>query len=591
MVIIGIDPKFVVPGMHGALEDLYTIFKDYAATWIFTACIVAAIRRGYFKPQRYAVPKRYGKDHTFEAVFVLVLICTLMISESLFEASLAAAQHKESLAAQVIAPLSLAWFLKVGLLNTSIKTLQGLHVISYYLHDVVFFFFLCFLPFGKHFHVVTSVINVFFMRITQGNVKPVRHGISDEKLDELDSFGIEKLEDFTWKHMLDFYSCADCGRCSDHCPANAVKRPLSPRFITIKGRDLIFENYPVYPIGTPFKRSEVLMGSIYSEAEIWSCTTCGACEQECPLGIEYIDKIVDLRRAMVDSGNVPQSLQKPLKGLEKRGNPWGKMEKKRADWTKEMPQDRIIKRLNGKKQGDIETLYFVDSITSYDDRMQSIGRAVARILFAVGEKFGILGAAEKDSGHEVRRFGEEMLFQELKEQNSDAIRESGVKKIVTADPHAYNALKNDYVDIPPVEHISQFLLKNIRIGKLHLNAFENNYNIYTFHDPCYLGRHNNLYEDPRKVMDAISGLKRVDMERCRDRSFCCGGGGLMLFYEPEEEQRMGVLRVQMAAEAGANVIVTACPFCLANLEDAIKVAGLEGKMSTVDLVELVVQQL
>jgi Fe-S oxidoreductase len=591
MVIIGIDPKFEVPGMYGALEDLYTISKDYAATWVFIACIVAAIRRGYFKPQRYAVPKRYGKDHTLEAIFVLVLICILMISESLFEASLAAAQHKESLAVQVIAPFSLAWFLKAGLLNTSIKTLQGLHVTSYYLHDVVFFFFLCFLPFGKHFHVITSVINVFFMRITPGNVKPVRHGISDGKLDELDSFGIEKLEDFTWKHMLDFYSCADCGRCSDHCPANAVKRPLSPRFITIKGRDLIFENYPVYPIGTPFKRSEVLMGSIYSEAEIWSCTTCGACEQECPLGIEYIDKIVDLRRAMVDSGNVPQSLQKPLKGLEKRGNPWGKMEKKRADWTKEMPQDRIIKRLNGKKQGDIETLYFVDSITSYDDRMQSIGRAVARILFAVGEKFGILGAAEKDSGHEVRRFGEEMLFQELKEQNSDAIRESGVKKIVTADPHAYNALKNDYVDIPPVEHISQFLLKNIRIGKLHLNAFENNYNIYTFHDPCYLGRHNNLYEDPRKVMDAISGLKRVDMERCRDRSFCCGGGGLMLFYEPEEEQRMGVLRVQMAAEAGANVIVTACPFCLVNLEDAIKVAGLEGKMSAVDLVELVVQQL
>jgi Fe-S oxidoreductase len=591
MVIIGIDPEFVVPGMDGTLGDIYTICKDYAATWVFIACIIAVIRRGYFKPQRYAVPEQYGKDHTFEAIFVLALICTLMISESLFEASLAAAQHQKSLSVELIAPLSLAWFLKINLLNTPIKTLQALHVMSYYLHDVVFFFFLCFLPFGKHFHVITSIFNVFFMRITWGDVKPIRYGVTDEKLDELDSFGIKKLEDFTWKHMLDFYSCADCGRCSDQCPANAVNRPLSPRFITIKGRDLIFKNYPVYPIGAPFKKSETLMGDIYSEDEIWSCTTCGACEQECPLGIEYIDKIVDLRRAMVDDGNVPQSLQKPLKVLEKRGNPWGKMEKKRADWTKDLPENMTIKLLNDKKQRDIETLYFIDSITSYDDRMQSIGRAAATVLFTAGENFGILGSAEKDSGHEVRRFGEEMLFQELKEQNSDVIRDSGVKKIITTDPHAYNALKNDYADIPPVEHISQFILKNIKTGKLHLKALDNNSKIYTYHDPCYLGRHNGLYEDPRKVLDAISGVKRVDMERCRDRSFCCGGGGLMLFYEPQEEQRMGVLRVQMAAEAGANVIVTACPFCLVNIEDAIKVSGLEGKMEAVDLVELVVQQL
>jgi heterodisulfide reductase subunit C len=189
-------------------------------------------------------------------------------------------------------------------------------LLAYYIHDLTFFFFLCFLPLGKHFHVITSLFNVFFMRIDRGNVKPVVHGIKDEELDDLESFGVKRLEDFTWKHILDFYSCADCGRCSDNCPANAVGRPLSPRFISIKGRDLMFKNYPIYPYGSPFKKSEDLIGTTFEEDEIWSCTTCGACEQECPLGIEYIDKIVDLRRGMVDEGMVPQPA-KTLKGLGK----------------------------------------------------------------------------------------------------------------------------------------------------------------------------------------------------------------------------------------------------------------------------------
>jgi len=221
--------------------------------------------------------------------------------------------------------------------------------------------------------------------------------------------------------------------------------------------------------------------------------------------------------------------------------------------------------------------------------MQAIGRATARILDHVGENFGILGAAERDSGHEVRRFGEETLFMTLRDHNVDAIKASGVKRIVTADPHAYNALKHDYKDVPPVEHISQVIAREVKTGKIRFNQVENGKNVYTYHDPCYLGRHNQIYDAPRDVLDAIPGLKRVEMSRCRDRSFCCGGG-LMLFYEPKEEQRMGVKRVQMAAEAGSNVIVTACPFCMVNIEDAIKVAGLEGKMTAIDLVELVDKQ-
>ena len=473
-------------------------------------------------------------------------------------------------------------------LQRPLPTLQSLNLSAYFVDVLTFYFLLCYRPFGIQFHVETSLFNVYFAKLDRGTVKPVRWGVDDEHLDQVKSFGVKTFEDFTWKHMLDFYSCADCGRCSDQCPANAVGRPLSPRFVTIKARDYAFQHYPMFGSagnGTP------LIGGIYSEDEIWSCTTCGACEEECPLLIQYIDKIVDLRRGMIDDGNVPQSLQKPLKALESRGNPYGKMEKKRAEWTKakDFSPTCTVKTLDGKNNAD--TLYFVDSITSYDDRMQSIGRATARILDSAGVNFGILGGAEKDSGHDARRFGEETLFMALRDHNVDAIKASGVQRIVTADPHAYNALKHDYKDMPLVEHISQVICREVKSGNLKLDPVENADNVYAYHDPCYLGRHNQVYADPRDVLDAIPGLKRVEMSRCRDRSFCCGGGGLMLFYEPKEDERMGVKRVRMAAEAGANVIVTACPFCMVNIEDAIKVAGMEGKMTAIDLAELVDKQI
>ena len=588
LVIIGIDHNFVFPGLGGFLGDIYNFVKDYAATAVLIACIVAAFRRGIVRPERYDVPEKYGKDHTAEAVFVLGIISTLMISESLFEATELAAEMQHTGHAEFVAPLSLVWFFRAMVSEASHSTLQALHLVMYYIHDLTFFFFLCFLPMGKHFHVITSIFNVFFMRTKKGNIKPVVHGVTEDELDDLESFGVKTLEDFTWKHMLDFYSCADCGRCSDQCPANAVGRPLSPRFITIKARDLIFKNYP---LSGEIYKSGLLVEDIYTEDEIWSCTTCGACEEECPLGIEYIDKMVDMRRGMVDEGMVPQSLQKPLKALEKRGNPYGTMEKKRADWAadKEFKATCEVKVLE--KGAEADTLFFVDSITSFDDNIKPIAQNTAKILTKAGIDFGILGKAEKDSGNEVLRFGEEMLYQDLKEQNTEAILESGVKAIVTADPHAYNALKNDYKDLPPVKHVSQVVTEKIKAGILTLKPAQDPDAVYVYHDPCYLGRHNGIYEDPREAMDAIEDLQRVELEKSRDRSFCCGGGGLMLFYEPEEETRMGVLRVNMAAEAGATVIVTACPFCLVNIQDAIKVAGKEGEMVAMDFTELIQQHL
>ena len=584
VLIVGVNQDFVMPGLSGRIGHLYDVVTDYAATIVFLCMIIAAVRRLVFKPARYAVPAKYGKEHTADAIFLLGLIAILMVADSLF----AATHSLQGGPVEPLAVLSLPWMLQIVLASSSLTTIAAFGFAAYLIHELVFYFLLCYRPFGIQFHVETSLFSIYFAKLERGTLKPVRWGISDEHLDQVKSFGVKKFEDFTWKHMLDFYSCADCGRCADNCPANAAGRPLAPRFVTIKARDYAFQHYPVFGKAN---NNQPLIGNIYSEDEVWSCTTCGACEEECPLLVEYIDKIVDLRRGMIDDGNVPQSLQRPLKALESRGNPYGKMEKKRADWTKNAEFQRTcdVKILDGRR--DADTVYFVDSITSYDDRMQSIGRSTARILSRIGEDFGILGADEKDSGHDVRRFGEEMLFLALRDHNTDAFKTSGVRRIVTADPHAYNALKHDYKDVPPVEHISQVIAREVKAGKIEFNPVADENKVFAYHDPCYLGRHNQVYDDPRAVLDAIPELKRVEMKRSRDRSFCCGGGGLMLFYEPQEEQRMGVLRVRMAAEAGANVIVTACPFCMANLEDAVKVAGMEGKMSVVDLTELVDQQI
>jgi Fe-S oxidoreductase/nitrate reductase gamma subunit len=584
LVLLGIFQGFEMPGLSGDLGTFYHGAKDYASTAVFIAVVILAIRRAFFRPARYAVPESLGKDHTGEALLVLGLIATLMVSESLFEASRLAAEPGASPATV----LTLTWAFERLLSGTAASTLASIGLAAYTVHDLTFFFFLCLLPFGKHFHVITSLFNVFFMRLETGTVKPVRHGVSGEELLELDSFGVQRFEDFTWKHMLDFYSCVDCGRCSDHCPANRVGRPLSPRFISIKARDYAFEHYPVF--GRSDAEAEPLIGGIYSEDEIWSCTTCGACEQECPVAIEYIDKIVDLRRGMVEDGNVPQSMQKPLAALEKRGNPWGKSERKRADWVDGIGNGGSPKRVD---QGETaETLYFVDSMTSFDDRMQKIAQATARVLHRGQVDFAVLGKDEKDSGNDVRRFGEEMLFDVLREENTESIRASEARSIVVNDPHTLNTLRHDYEDMPPVRHISEVIAEAVEGGRLELAPLADSSKTYTFHDPCYLGRHNDTYDAPRAAIDGIPGLKRVEMEgHCRDRSFCCGGGGLMLFYEPEEDQRMGVVRVEQARAAGADVIVTACPFCLTNIEDAIKVAGLEGEMEAIDLVELIDGQL
>jgi Fe-S oxidoreductase len=573
---LGISDRFAGPAFGGTAGWVYGLVAAYASTVVFLCVTIAAIRRVVFKPIRYQAAPGQGKGRAADAIFLLALIGVLMAADGLFEATGATAAEAP--------PASLSWLFHSALAAAPLELVYKVRLSTYLLHELTFFFLLCYRPFGIQFHVETSLFTIYFAKLDRSQLKPVRWGVSDEQLDSLPSLGVTKFEDFTWKHILDFYSCADCGRCSDQCPSHAAGRPLSPRFFTTKARDYSFRHYPVFGRANG---GQPPIGELYSEDEIWSCTTCGACEAECPLLVEYIDKIVDLRRGLVENGSVPRSLQKALKSVESRGNPFGKLEKRRAEWAVQAPCS--VRTLDAAHHAD--TLYFVDSVTSYDDRIQAIGRATAAILDCAGEDFGILGPAEKDSGHDVRRCGEEMLFLALRDHNTEAIRKSGVQRLVTSDPHTFNALKHDYRDLPPVEHISVAIARAVQSGRLHLNPLDGEDATYTYHDPCYLGRHNEIYDAPRAVLDAIPGLKRVEMNRCRDRSFCCGGGGLALFYEAKEEQRPGVLRVRMAADAGASVIVTACPFCMINIEDAIKVAGLEGKMKAIDLTELVARSM
>ncbi|KPK65456.1 MAG: electron transfer flavoprotein [Gemmatimonas sp. SG8_38_2] len=577
-------------GFRAGFSDIgagYATFKDVTALIVLVCCLVAILRRLAFRPARYH--DRYARDsHGHEAYIILGLIALLMVADAVFEGSAMVAGAGEAQGdAHPFLPLaSGAASLLDGL---SSGTLETLHLAGFWVHNGVLLFFLCYLPLSKHFHVITALPNVFLANLTPaGKVKPPRFDQPD--LDKLDVLGVKTLEDFTWKHILDFYSCTDCGRCSDHCPAYFTGTPLSPRMISIKCRDEAYASYPVFGSVRPVDQRQALVGKTISDEELWACTTCGACEEACPVLIEYVDKIVDMRRFLVDEGRVPASLQKPMADLEKRGNPYGKPARRRGDWIGE--QSKSGEEVTGDGCGvralapgdEAEYLFFTDSCAAYDPRIQETARAFGRVLRGAGANVGTMANDEVDSGHEVRRLGEEGLYEQLRDTNITAMRQRSFDCVVTTDPHAFNELTQSYELGQPVQHHSQVMAQLIREGRLRLRTAADD-RVYTFHDPCYLGRHNDEYDAPREVLEGL-GLKVVEMERSKNRSFCCGGGSLYLFYEGESERRMGEVRVEMAEKVGAEVVVTACPFCLINLEDAIKTTGREGSMEVIDLAEL-----
>jgi len=574
----GFSAGFALPGLGGAAGRAYASLKDWTEIVVLACCVIAALRRAVARPARYH-DRHAVRSHGHEAYLILGLIALLMVADALYEGSDLAARGETSAGL----PLASA---AAGLLGgLSPGALDGVHLAAFWVHNAALLFFLCYLPVSKHFHVLSALPNVYLANLgPPGRIKPPRHGVEDT--DALESLGVAKLEDFTWKHVLDFYSCTDCGRCSDHCPAYATGTPLSPRMISIKSRDAAYAAYPVLRRRTPVAERPSLLGDLISEGEVWACTTCGACEEACPVLIEYVDKIVDMRRHLVEEGRVPTTIQKALADVEKKGNPYGKMPRKRGDWVKDEEGAACGARIL-KPGEDAEHLFFTDSCAAFDPRIQRIARAFASLLDAAGEDCGTLGKDEVDSGHEARRMGEEGLFEVLREKNREAFEQRSFRRIVTTDPHAMNALANDGYDLDvPIAHHTEVLAELLASGKLQPDA-NDDARTYTFHDPCYLGRQGGgRYEAPRAVLAAL-GLKTVEMERTKNRSFCCGGGSLYLFYEGESERRMGEVRVEQAERAGAQVVVTACPFCLINLEDAIKTTGRSETMEVLDIAELV----
>lgn len=571
----GFSADFHLPLLTGSAAFVYDVIKDYTVLVVLVVCLIAIARRAIWKPQRYAHPGTSG--HEGEAYIILGLVSALMVTDMIYDGSAFIGEAHSEPWYLFPATNFAAMFMK----SVPSQALEQLHIGGYWAHILFFFGLLNYLPISKHFHVITAIPNVYFANLNHGKIKPVKYGVDDWM--ELEQCGVNDLTGFTWKHVLDFYSCADCGRCSDNCPANIVGRALSPKMISIKARDYAYAKYPVFGTPKDFKDKK-LVGDIITEDEIWACTTCGACEQECPIFIEYIDKIVDMRRYLIEQGALPQSLQKPLQQIKKKGNAYGAVKSKRSAWAKDI-EGVEVREL--KKGENAEYLFFVDSCGSFDPRIQEISKSFARILGKSSCDFAILGQDENDSGNEVRRIGEEGLFEQVSEKNIEAFEARNFRQIVTFDPHAFNVIKNDYPKKFPISHCSQLLSKLIRENKIKFSGEYLKGRVVTYHDPCYLGRHNNVYEEPRFVINSIPGARFRDMERSRSRSFCCSGGGIMLWYENEQEtQRMGERRVRMAQEIGAQVIVTACPFCLINLEDAIKTTGNEGKIEVIDLVEL-----
>jgi Fe-S oxidoreductase len=573
----GFSADFHLPFMSGALGFWYEVLKDYTVLIVLGVCVAAIIRRAVFKPARYQHTGG-GKGHGSEAYIILGMVAALMVTDMIFDGSGLLASGKAN-HTTLFPAASISAYLMNG---ATPATVNGLHLGGYWAHILIFFTLLNYLPVSKHFHVITAIPNVFFAKLTGGSLKPVCWGLDDWM--SLEECGIGRFEQFTWKHVLDFYSCADCGRCSDNCPATTVGRALSPRMISIKARDYAYEHFPVFG-GRPNSKDARLVGDVITPEEIWACTTCGACERECPIFIEYIDKIVDMRRHLIEEGRVPVSLQKPMEQISKKGNAYGGMKAKRAAWTKTL--DGIeVKEL--KKGDSADLLFFVDSCGSFDPRIQEIAKSFARILHRTSPNFGILGKDEADSGNEIRRLGEEGLFEQLSRSNIEAFEDRQFNEIVTFDPHAFNTIRNDYPVKFPVLHSSALLSRLLAEDKIRLQGDYLRDRVVTYHDPCYLGRHNGIYRELRTVLSHFPGIRFRDMERSFSRSFCCSGGGLLLWYENEEEkERMGVRRVHMAEEIGAELIVTACPFCLINLEDAIKTTGNEGKIEVIDMIELV----
>lgn len=454
-----------------------------------------------------------------------------------------------------------------------------LHVSLWWFHLVLVLGFIAWVPYSKLLHVLTAPANIYFR-----SLEPKGAMLQPIDIKSTESLGVKTIDQFSWKGLLDLDACTECGRCQEACPAFAAGKPLSPKSLILDLREHLSgcESGATAAGKAVADQNFQLVGSVTQEETIWSCTTCMACMQECPVFIEQVPKIIDMRRYRVmEESKFPETMQRALRSLEARGHPYPGTTVSRVEWC----PGTNVRVLSDARP--VNYLYWVGCTTALHARNQKTARAFSRLLQQAGVDFAILGEQERCTGDPARRIGNEYLFEKLARRNIQGLQSHRVKKIVTTCPHCYNTLKNEYPKLGgdfEVYHHTQLLAGLIEQGKLKPSGGSGG--TMTFHDPCYLGRYNDVYDEPRRAIAAVPGLQTVEMKQHRERSFCCGAGGGLMWIEEPNDKRVNNLRAGHALESGANMVGVACPFCMIMLEDGIRAKKGDREVEVMDIAEL-----
>ena len=552
----------------------YAWILDIFAVAVLVSVVVAVFRRAVLRPPRmHRVPEGY---------VILTLIGFLMLTLLVFEsAAIAATRDELGQLLRVFPPVAAA-------LAPLISTAAGPAIFAgaWWAHVVTILAFAVYLPRTKHLHIVTTLPNVFFRSSRPRGALQLIDDIENKE-----TFGAANVRDFSWKQLLDGYTCTECGRCSDNCPALATGKTLDPQKIVLDIRDQLLREGPKLLANAKAETTAPAHWVETKPDELWACTTCAACVEACPVTIEHIDKIVDMRRSLtLMEGAAPPEAQRAMTNIERAGNPWGEARATRGDWAEGLGIPTFAEK------PDAEYLYFVGCAASYDRRNQRVARALASILKCAGVSFAILGAAETCNGDPARRMGNEYLFQLQAQQNIETLNAAAVKKVITSCPHCFNTIANEYPQLGgnyEVVHALPLVKKLLAEKKLTLTggaAAE----IVAYHDPCYLGRHNGIYDAPRDVLDAVPGVTRAEIApHNRERGFCCGAGGGRMWMEEKMGQRVNHRRVDqlLATKSGATKVASGCPYCLIMLEEGVGAKGVQESIKPVDVLELVAARL